>query len=215
MKGLLLKDIYMISHLYRKNLVLVLVLYSAMGLALEMSFFFQILGWMFGFYVMGLFSTDSASRWDFYAATLPVSKAALVGEKFVLLLLCSLVGLAYSLLAAPLLYWRMGAPILETAAVSAVTALVSLVYFGLMLPLAYKFGIEKARTGLLLLLAAAGAGVLALSKLEVFHQDGAGTVIRWIDQNPWMALALLAAGCAAFYLACWGVSLAIYRKKEF
>lgn len=144
MKGLLLKDLYILKHAYFKNLTLVLVIYTALGLAMKMSFFFNIMGWMFGFYVVGLLSLDKASNWDFYASALPLSKPQLVGEKFILLLLCALAGFAYGMVMSPLIQWRMGTPITESLLVALIVTLVVLLYFGIMMPFVYKFGVEKA-----------------------------------------------------------------------
>lgn len=215
MKGLLLKDFYILKHVYAKNLTLVLVLYTGLGLAMKMPFFFNILGWMFGFYAVGLLSIDKSSNWDFYACTMPITKSLLVGEKFVLLLLCSLLGFLFSILTSPLLLWRMGTPIPETLFTAAAVFLVVTLYFGLMMPFTYKFGVEKARTGMLLLLAAFGGSVMFLGSTGVLGNETPLALIGWIDENIALTLCLLAALAVTMYLACWLISVAIYNKKEF
>ena len=88
MIGLLKKDLLILRRVYMKNFFLVLVLYTVLGIALKMTSFFTLMSWMYGFYVVSLFSVDNACRWDFYAATLPVSRKAVVTAKFLLLGLC-------------------------------------------------------------------------------------------------------------------------------
>ena len=85
MIGLLKKDLLILRRGYMKNFFLVLVLYTVLGIALKMTSFFTLMSWMYGFYVVSLFSVDNACRWDFYAATLPVSRKAVVTAKFLLL----------------------------------------------------------------------------------------------------------------------------------
>lgn len=214
MKGLLLKDIYILKHIYAKNLALVLVLYTALGLALDMTFFLNILGWMFGFYVVGLLSVDKTSNWDFYAATLPLTKSLLVGEKFVLLLLCTLAGLDYSALMAPFLQWRTGTPVSENLFTALIVNLFVLLYFGLMMPFVYKFGVEKARTGMLLAIAAFGGVIMFLGSTGRLSDETPLAALAWANENPFPAVCLLAAAAVAVYVVCWLVSVAIYNKKE-
>lgn len=215
MKGLLLKDLYILKHIYAKNLLLVLVLYTGLGLAFEMPFFFNILGWMFGFYAVGLLSAEKASNWDFYASTLPLKKSLVVGEKFVLLLLCGLVGFVYSTLMAPLVQWRMGTPLEESLFTALTVSLFVLIYFGLMMPFTYKFGVEKARTGMLLCLAAFGGAVFFLGSTGKLDIDTPLQALQWANETPFLAMGACAVAAAALYLACWGVSVVIYSKKEF
>lgn len=215
MKGLLLKDLYTLKHLYAKNLTLVVVLYTALGLAMQMTFFMNILGWMFGFYTVGLLSAEKASNWDFYAATLPMNKALLVGEKFVLLLLCCLAGFGYSALMAPLIEWRMGTPIAESLFVAVVVALIVLLYFGVMMPFVYKFGVEKGRTGMLLALAAVGGVIMFLGTTGRLDGETPLDALYWVNDHTVLSLCLLAVAAAAVYVVCWLVSIAIYNKKEF
>ena len=101
MIGLLKKDLLILRRVYMKNFFLVLALYTVLGIALQMTSFFTLMSWMYGFYVMSLFSVDNTCRWDFYAATLPVSRKTVVTAKFLLLGLCIAAGFVYSLVTAP------------------------------------------------------------------------------------------------------------------
>ena len=215
MKGLLLKDLYILKHAYFKNLTLVLVISTALGLAMKLSFFFNIMGWMFGFYVVGLLSLDKASNWDFYASALPLSKPQLVGEKFILLLLCALAGFAYGMVMSPLIQWRMGTPITESLLVALIVTLVVLLYFGIMMPFVYKFGVEKGRTGMLLAIAAFGGIIMFLGSTGRLSDETPIAAFSWMDENPLPTIALLSAAAIVVYAVCWIVSVAIYNKKEF
>ena len=174
MIGLLKKDLLILRRVYMKNFFLVLVLYTVLGVALQMTSFFTLMSWMYGFYVMSLFSVDNTCRWDFYAATLPVSRKTVVTAKFLLLGLCIAAGFVYSLVTAPVAYLLIGEPIAESILASLLVTLILIVYFAVTIPLTYAFGPDKARSAMLLLLGLAGGCILAAASLG----DGGGAVAQ-------------------------------------
>ena len=134
MIGLLKKDLLILRRVYMKNFFLELVLYTVLGVALQMTSFFTLMSWMYGFYVMSLFSVDNTCRWDFYAATLPVSRKTVVTAKFLLLGLCIAAGFVYSLVTAPVAYLLIGEPIAESILASLLVTLILIVYFAVTTP---------------------------------------------------------------------------------
>ncbi len=89
-------------------------------------------------------------------------------------------------------------------------AAICLAYFGVTLTLSYQFGVEKARTTMLLLVAGLAMLLFAGFKTGLLNSHA----LVQIDADP-LAWGLgLGAVCAAVYLICWAVSAAIYRKKE-
>lgn len=91
MIGLLKKDFFILWHAYHKNLALVLVLYSVMALAMDLTFMVFFFAWISGFYILSGLTIDNYSKWDLYAASLPVSKRQIVGAKFILITLALLI----------------------------------------------------------------------------------------------------------------------------
>lgn len=81
MKGLFLKDWYGLLGMYKKNLLLVLVLYATLSMILNMPFFLFMTPWLLGFYTLSSFTLDESCRWNLYACTLPVSASQIVGGK--------------------------------------------------------------------------------------------------------------------------------------
>ena len=53
---------------------MVLVLYSAKALAMDFNFMVFFFAWISGFYILSGLTIDNYSKWDLYAASLPVSK---------------------------------------------------------------------------------------------------------------------------------------------
>lgn len=215
MIGLLKKDLLILRRVYMKNFFLVLALYTVLGIALQMTSFFTLMSWMYGFYVMSLFSVDNTCRWDFYAATLPVSRKTVVTAKFLLLGLCIAAGFVYSLVTAPVAYLLIGEPIVESILASLLVTLILIVYFAVTIPLTYAFGPDKARSAMLLLLGLAGGCILAAASLG----DGGGAVLMvlfgWMETSPVPGFSIITAATAVLCLVCWLVSCHIYERKEF
>lgn len=214
MIGLVKKDLFLLRRVYMKNFFLVLALYTALGIALKMTSFFNLMSWMYGFYVISLFSVDNACRWDFYAATLPVSRRAVVTAKFLLLGLCVAAGQVYSLVMAPVAYLVVGVPLMESVLTSLLATLVLVVYFAVMLPLTYAFGPDKARSAMLLALVVVGGGIFAAASLG----DAGGlltAMFGWMETSLVPGIGVLAGAAAAVCLVCWLASCRIYEKKEF
>lgn len=214
MIGLLKKDLLILRRVYMKNFFLVLVLYTVLGIALQMTSFFTLMSWMYGFYVMSLFSVDNTCRWDFYAATLPVSRKTVVTAKFLLLGLCIAAGFVYSLVTAPVAYLLIGEPIAESILASLLVTLILIVYFAVTIPLTYAFGPDKARSAMLLALVVVGGGIFAAASLG----DAGGlltAMFGWMETSLVPGIGVLAGVAAAVCLICWLASCRIYEKKEF
>ena len=214
MIGLLKKDLFILRRVYMKNFFLVLALYTALGVALKMTSFFNLMSWMYGFYVISLFSVDNACHWDFYAATLPVSRKAVVTAKFLLLGLCVAAGQIYSLVMAPVACLLVGVPVLESIWTSLLVTLVLVIYFAVMMPLTYAFGPEKARSAMLLALVVIGGGIFAAAR----RGDTVGlldAMFGWLETGAATGFGILAAAGAAVCLVCWLACCRIYEKKVF
>lgn len=214
MIGLLKKDLLILRRVYMKNFFLVLALYTVLGIALQMTSFFTLMSWMYGFYVMSLFSVDNTCRWDFYAATLPVSRKTVVTAKFLLLGLCIAAGFVYSLVTAPVAYLLIGEPIVESILASLLVTLILIVYFAVTIPLTYAFGPDKARSAMLLALVVVGGGIFAAASLG----DAGGlltAMFGWMETSLVPGIGVLAGVAVAVCLICWLASCRIYERKEF
>lgn len=214
MIGLLKKDLLILRRVYMKNFFLVLAIYTVLGIALQMTSFFTLMSWMYGFYVMSLFNVDNACRWDFYAATLPVSRKTVVTAKFLLLGLCIAAGFVYSLVTAPVAYLLIGEPIVESILASLLVTLILIVYFAVTIPLTYAFGPDKARSAMLLALVVVGGGIFAAASLG----DAGGlltAMFGWMETSLVPGIGVLAGVAAAVCLICWLASCRIYERKEF
>ena len=92
MLGFLRKDFYMLYGAYKKNLLLVFLLYAALVLVMKNTFLLAILIWLMAFYGLSAITMDDSCGWDRYARTLPVSSGAVITARFLTTLL--LLGIA-------------------------------------------------------------------------------------------------------------------------
>lgn len=218
MIGLMKKDFFILWHAYRKNLALVLVLYSAMALALNFTFIVFFFAWISGFYILSGLTIDNYSKWDLYAASLPVSKRQIVGAKFLLITLALLVSFVIGTLLCGLLALLQGQPFLENLLGLLAVCFVCLAYFGISLVLSYKYGVEKARTTVLLVAAAVFGGLMVLGKLDLLQNLTLPPLLQALfvgDLALWGWLVVVPLLCLAIYLACWAIATRIYSRKEF
>lgn len=205
MKGLLLKDFYVAVKQCRMHLVLMLLLLvlSVMGDGMMTFMLFPcVLG---GMLPMTLLSYDERSHWSDYCGTMPCTRRDVVSAKFIVALTVQGVLLLLTLLVQGL---RM-------AVVGAVDGGLLLLYAGLfcaassvsavMLPLSFKFGVEKGNVAYYLLVGVICAVNLLLSPTL----ENTDTVLS----GSGIALGLMAVA-AVLYTLCWRLSIRFYEKRE-
>lgn len=218
MIGLLKKDFFILWHTYRKNLALVLVLYTCMSLAMNLTFMIFFFAWISGFYIMGGLSIDNYSKWDLYAASLPVSKRQIVGAKFVLIAIALLISFAISTLLCGLLTLLHSEPFFENVLGAFAVCFVCLAYFGISLALSYKCGVEKARTAVLLVVAVLFGCGMVLGKMDLPVSVALPSPLQTLFLGDWALLGwgvVMPVSCLAVYIICWAIATRIYSRKEF
>ena len=220
MTGLLYKDQMTIWSSYRKNFLLVVVLYTAMAYTLDMPFMLFALVFMGGMYISSTLSFDEMSHWDTYARTLPVSAGQLVGAKYLLALgwmAGSFVLAELLLTACDLVNNRLQENLLYNLAGCLVALGLVLIYYALTLPLSYKLGAARARSGVIV---AIGISVGLVAFASYTTQPGSTSVssaaaaMNETSSLFFFSGGLIAVGLVLFAIS-WMVSTAIYKKKEY
>ena len=92
MKGLLCKDWAILLNSYKKNFLIMVVLYLGMAVCLHMDYLCYALVAVCGVYASSTMNFDDYAHWDTYARTLPVTPGQVVGCKYLLGLLLTLFG---------------------------------------------------------------------------------------------------------------------------
>ena len=210
MMGLVKKDFYLAAGLARSYLI-VAAIFLVLSLAgiYEFSFLSSFMSLLCIMLPVNVFSYDEQAKWDKYAAALPGGRRAVVQARYVFTLIVSAgavvlggaVGAAACLLdpTAGETLWEM---VLSTAAGGGVGIPLNAV----MLPLMFKFGVQKGRLYLALVLAILFGAFL-----------GGVAALASAVQEPSVLILPLAAIPAAGLLALvpsYFLSLRIFRKKD-
>ena len=145
MKGLIIKDILSL----RKNIKMMgaMLLFFAVFAFIgnDVTFVSGMATLLMTMLTVTTLAYDEASKWDRYALSLPITRKQLVLSKYLLTLLLALGGAVISLiilLTASLT--GNGISVIEALATVYGLFWVSLVFTGILLPLTYKFGVEKS-----------------------------------------------------------------------
>ena len=202
MKGLLFKDLINLkstARLFLAFLALFVVLILATGDFGSYTLSIVVLSTMLPFTTVAL---DERAKWERTALASPVKRSTLVLAKYVLglgLLIAALcTGLALGLLAGQTLAELL--PQLFLLGISGMAMLC------IMLPLMFRFGAEKARILLMLVMAAGFAASFALNTPGI-ALPGQSVLMDY-------AVILFASAIAILVLSAM-LSIHIYSKKEF
>lgn len=206
MKGLLLKDWYVIRSQCKYILIISLLW---IVITVSSGLYFAIIGSMLlailPVTVMGL---DERSKWDSFALTMPYSRREMVLSKYLLSLLAmaascavyTVASLAASLIRHTALQAAQLAPALAAILLTSVLS-IALIY-----PLIFWLGVEKGRIWYMMITILLVCGSGALSNQL---QENAATALTpaWLAVLPVAALVFIG-------LSAW-LSLALYRRREF
>ena len=216
MTGLVWKDI-LVMRKTLKTYVLFLGFYLLLAVLgmFELSFVTAMVNVIVMMLPIGAFSYDEIAKWDRYAMTLPVSRRAIVGARYLFVLLMALSAAAFGLLACVFLSITRDTDLTENLASILVSMGVALFIADILLPLSYKLGPERARPYLYV--------VVFLPSVVLFGAYQFGLLdyvdLSWIDALPnagilgvfaTVPLAMLVGLGVSFLISC-----RIVEQKEF
>ena len=207
MKGLLLKDWYQVRTSMKAMYLTVAFVLVIWVFSTSSAYVFPVsyAAVFLGILPVNLLAYDQSVGWVEYGQTLPVSKKTLVAEKYLIGLFCAAAAVGLSGVSCGVIV-LLGKP-LPDAPVSIwmeFGVLAILLMNGIMLPLYYRFGPEKARMLYMLMFAGMGAmlgGGIAL--MDAFSGASAAVLVS----------GLLAAALV-LYAVSWRVSVAWYGKYK-
>lgn len=217
MKGLLCKDWAILVNSYKKNFLILVLLYLGMAVCLHMDYLCYALVAVCGIYASSTMNFDDSAHWDAYARTLPVTPGQVVGCKYLLGLLFTLFGSVCA--AVGIFLAGQYTDVLEAAFSILVIAAFSLLLFAVNMPFSYKFGAVRARTWVYLVtFFAVFATIYVMEKLPYLQRSAVTSQLDTMGNAITARPALLLLPCAAvllFYLGSWALSVQIYQRKEF
>lgn len=208
MKGLFLKDCYMMSK-YCRAVFFLMIMFLAVSAAGDDNLFFTIYPMMVASIIpTTLLSYDEKSGWNVYSCTLPCSRAQLVSVKY--LIAAALIAGVW-IIAAAIQGIRtaagVGAAGEELAWILSILLLLGLVSSAVILPVMFKYGVEKGRIAYYITIAViCGSGV-------AFPQIFEKLQISVNLQGNLIPILLCAAGMIIFGIS-WMISVKVYEKRE-
>ena len=207
MKGLLLKDWYMMKK-YCKSYIIIAAAFTALSLASKGNMFFVFYPCLLcGMIPVNLLGYDERSRWMQYSGTMPYTKAQLVSAKYLIGLLSQIamlvvMGTAQGIKTIVSGNFAWNDFIVLMLMMLIMTTLTS----SISLPFIFKLGVEKGRTAYYVMIGfVCGASVLASSILR-------GQLVSEIQPN--LILALVAVAGIGIYILSWYLSIVFFKKRE-
>lgn len=213
MKGLLMKDLYMVTNFKKQYGLIFLFMGGWCVFTRSFSFFAMyaiLLGGMMTFSIMAM---DEAVHFDRYALTMPISVKTLIKEKYAMTCICVATGTLLAVLIeciAMLTPWHEGATEWISLAIMSTFFLLA---YTISLPIIFKYGVEKARY---IYIAVMGGMAVVVVGIVHFAKD---TPVMLYEVTPSVPFLLLLAGIllavdAVVVAASYQVSVRVVRGKE-
>lgn len=207
MKGLLLKDIYMMAK-YCRAYLLIAILFIAISFAGNDNMFLVFYPCiMCGIIPVNLLGYDERSRWLSYSETMPYTKAQIVSAKYLIGLGAQMVMMVITGGAQAIRMIIQGEGQIETFMVMLMLLLIiSLMSSAISLPFMFKLGVEKGRMAYYIMVGVVCAGSVISSRLL------SGGIQAEISSNG--ILPLLCLVIIGLYALSWYLSIVFYKKRE-
>lgn len=199
MKGLIVKDLKMLSVIGRLYLILVSVLlvinfFSLTSfLSISAVIFISILGPITVAY-------DERDKWEKFALTMPITKAQYASSKYLLSLILSLSVVAVVTISSLIQNGFTDAALANFIVCFAV----SLLYPSISLPIILRFGYSKGKLLIVLFAGVFGAAGVFFAKAEFIY-----SLI-----NNHLAFAIIFAAAVIIFPLSWLIAIQLYAKKE-
>lgn len=215
MKSMLLKDLYNLRSSVRYLAVMMLV-FAVAFIPMGYLNYLTMGAVVFSIMMVNTFSYDDLAKWNRFALVMPIRRQDVVAGKFLISLLFSAVGTGIGCLGSVVGGALLGQLQLSDAqawkeilSVMEIAFCVALLFGVTMIPLLFRFGVERAR------LISAGAVALPILAFFAFYKIP-GLKELLLTQT---GIRLMLLFCPVFTLlwaiAMYQVSCLIFLKKEF
>lgn len=206
MFGLILKDIYELRK-QGKVMLLLLTFYIVYGM---MSHSLTMLTYM-TFLICTMLSIISMSydeqcKWDKYALSMPILRKTIVYSKYLLGLLLEFGGVLFIILITLLFVQYTNGNLQDAFNDIALASEVAVLFLSLMLPIVFKFGVEKGRLVMFTVFIIPTIAAFLLSKLNIQTPDEQ-TLKTLTNLSPVAVIIILLLSVL--------ISVTIYEKKDF
>ena len=203
MKGLIQKDLYMLWR-YGRSLLLMSAVFLGMSAVAEQNFFFVVYPVLFGGILpVTLISYEERDGWNRLCDAMPISRKAVVDERYVMTVLCflALFLLTMAVQAAVLIPKGQAEALAQLVCILPGVGLIAPAF---MIPVTLRWGVEKGRiTYFIFIGVIVTLGLMAANSITGLSGEIAGP-------GMW---AIPAAAVVLFALS-WLISVRLYEKRE-
>lgn len=217
MKGLLIKDIKLMKNM-RNSMAMILVIAVGMGAYIkDTSFIITYLSLIGATFTSSTLSYDEFDNGYAFLFSLPVSRKGYVMEKYLLGMLLSgggwLIGSVITVIAGAA---RNTMPLTEIFMMSAVLVSVPVILLSVLLPFHFKFGGEKGRIVMVVVMGAIFVlVVLGVKIMDMLHLDPDAVIDNMPALGMGATAAVSIAAAALILLISCRISMGILQKKEY
>lgn len=218
-KGLITKDLLQLKS-YRKTLIIFIVVFTMASVTQENKeatsiMFSTLIPLVFGMFAIASFSYDELSKSDRFVLTLPVSKKEVVFSKYVLVVLFTIIGAIIGLVVSiiSMIILNQTIDVLQIINISLLELLVISFIESFQIPCIYKWGPEKGRIQVFVIIVAfsllSGGVTYLIQNLNINFElnNIINTIFKFL---PIIIIAMI----GIVYYISYRISYKVYLKKE-
>lgn len=216
MAGLIIKDLINLKR-YGKILGVLIAIYAIMSfINKDVSMFNSFFTVVLAMITISSYSFDEAAKWDSYALSMPVDRKDIVRGKYCLLLIITLIGLGISLLFTVSINLYTGSnSLLKNFEFSIIGGLGLLFLYSIIIPFITRFGVEKARIIIIIVLMLPMA-IGYLIKNSFNNEIIIPEIILEISELFLQYESIIVSiGIVLALSISYNISVKIYQKKQF
>lgn len=206
MKGLIIKDLLTLKKSGKMIIALVVFYLIISFISKDASILAGMISILFAMFPITALAYDERAKWDKYALAMPVSRDDMVISKYILgLMLCFagfLLNLLFQLVSGN---WNI-----ENLLASVVIFGVGIVFFSVIMPIMYRFGVEKGRIVMIVFVSIPFIIGIIINQFGDMSTRLEQAAARWEDRLP-IILPLIVL---AIFIGSLLTSMHIYNKKE-
>lgn len=201
MKGLILKDLMNFKQQW-KVFAIFLVLYAFISISSKNNYMGALLIVMCAVLPTTFMSYDEKAKWDKYALSMPLSRDDMVLSKYII----SIIFFIAAFLLNILLNLLMGSIQIKKVLFESTTlCAVGILYISIILPILFKYGVEKSRLIVMMIFFTPFIIAILSSKL------GINVSYKQILNTSYFTFLLISI---VIFIISTLISLSIYKKKE-
>ena len=191
MKGLIIKDILNLKKNLRTTLLMIIVFtFMAYGSG-DPSYIIGMTVLIFTTMSITSMAYDELAKWDSYALSMPISRRNIVLSKYVLSIILSVLSVVIStIISYVLILLKSDMNGFELLLTSYIVFGISILFICVILPLIYKFGVEKSRLLMIGVISIPTVIFLAINKLNI-NMPGEKQFIMLLKISPLLLIIFL------------------------